>query len=197
MQPDSFTIDPATARALIAQNLDVRVVDVRTPAEFETAHIGGAINLPVDQLDAHASRIVAGIGGPLLLVCQTGNRATRAHRRLSEAGLSEAGPPGAVVLEGGMNAWTATGAPVLRGRRKWDMERQVRLVAGGVVLASIVTGRWLPAARSAGAFVGAGLVGAALTDTCAMGSLLARLPYNRGAGADVDTALAALGGGAA
>ncbi|XVQ88511.1 MBL fold metallo-hydrolase [Microbispora siamensis] len=66
------------------------------------------------------------------------------------------------------------------------------LLAGGVVLASIVADLWLPGMRFAGAFVGAGLVFAGLTDTCAMGMLLARLPYNRGADADVDAALACI-----
>ena len=40
--------------------------------------------------------------------------------------------------------------------------------------------------------VGAGLAFAALTDTCAMGSLLARLPYNRAASCDVDAVVAEL-----
>ncbi len=178
-------IDPATARALIAANQDVLVVDVRTPAEFETAHISGAINLPLDQVDIHLRRIVTDAGGRMLLICQSGGRATQAHRKLCDAGL-----PDAVVLAGGMNAWIASGAPVVRGRQRWSLERQVRVVAGGIVLASIVADLWLPGARFAGAFVGAGLVFAGLTDTCAMGMLLARLPYNRGTGADVDAALA-------
>ncbi len=180
-------IDTATARALMAANPDVLVVDVRTPAEFETAHIGGAINLPFDQVDAHLRRIVADAGGRMLLVCQSGGRATQARKRLCEAGL-----PDTVVLAGGMNAWIASGAPVVRGRQRWSLERQVRLVAGGLVLASIVADLWLPGARFAGVLVGAGLMFAGLTDTCAMGMLLARLPYNRGATTDVDAALACI-----
>ncbi|MEU6431762.1 rhodanese-like domain-containing protein [Microbispora sp. NPDC046973] len=187
MDTGSPDIDIATARALIAANPDVLVVDVRTPAEFETAHISGAVNLPLDQVDVHLRRIVADAGGTLLLVCQSGGRAAQARRKLYDAGL-----PGTVVLTGGMNAWIASGAPVVRGRQRWSLERQVRLVAGGIVLASIVADLWLPGTRFAGAFVGAGLVVAGLTDTCAMGMLLARLPYNRGGGSDVDTALACI-----
>ncbi|MFC0862192.1 rhodanese-like domain-containing protein [Sphaerimonospora cavernae] len=182
----SSAVGVTTARALIASNPDVLVVDVRTAAEFETAHIDGAINLPLDQVDAHLRRIVADAGGRLLLICQSGNRATQAQKSLCEAGL-----PGTVVLSGGMNSWIASGAPVIRGRQKWSLERQVRLVAGGIVLASIVADLWLPGARFVGAFIGAGLVFASLTDTCAMGMMLSRLPYNRGR-ADAAEALACI-----
>ncbi|WP_067133678.1 rhodanese-like domain-containing protein [Microtetraspora malaysiensis] len=182
----SSTVDVTTARALIESNSDVLVVDVRTPAEFETAHINGAINLPLDQVDAHLRQIVADAGGTMLLICQSGNRATQAQKKLCEAGL-----PGTAVLSGGMNSWVASGAPVVRGRQKWSLERQVRLVAGGIVLTSIVADLWLPGARYVGAFVGAGLVFAAVSDTCAMGMLLARLPYNRGR-ADAAEAMACI-----
>jgi hypothetical protein len=58
------------------------------PAEFETAHIPGAINLPLDQVDAHLGRIVADAGGHLLLIRQSGNRATQACTKLAGAGLT-------------------------------------------------------------------------------------------------------------
>ena len=69
-------------------------------------------------------------------------------------------------------------APVNRGRHRWDLERQVRLVAVSVVVVSVL-----------GALVVPGLQWvAALTNTCAMGMLLAKLPYNRGnARCDLDT----------
>jgi len=106
-------IDVASARSLIATNPDVLVVDVRTPAEFESAHIDGAINLPLDQVDAHLQRIVADAGGRMLLICQSGNRAERARTTLNDAGLADV-----VVLDGGMNTWIATGAPVNHGRAR-------------------------------------------------------------------------------
>jgi rhodanese-related sulfurtransferase len=180
-------MDVPAARALLAANPDALVVDVRTPAEFETAHIAGAINLPLDQVDAHLGRIVADAGGQMLLVCQSGNRATQACTKLAGAGLTTA-----TVMTGGMGAWIATGAPVQRGRQRWSLERQVRLVAGLLVLLSIVVSVVFPAARYLAGAIGAGLTIAALTDTCTMGMMLARLPYNRGTGCDVDTAIARL-----
>lgn len=180
-------IDAASARSLIATDPDVLAVDVRTPAEFESAHIAGAINLPLDQVDAHLRRIVADAGGTMLLVCQSGGRATRAQNTLSEAGLSDI-----VVLTGGMNSWIGSGAPVVRGRQRWSLERQVRLVAGSIVFASVVASLWLPAALFVAAFIGAGLAVAALTDSCAMGMLLSKLPYNRGIRVDIDAVIARL-----
>lgn len=181
------SVDVATARALLANNPDVLIVDVRTPAEFETAHIDGAINLPLDQVDAHLGRIVRDAGGKMLLICQSGNRASQACVKLASAGLTTA-----TVLTGGMGAWIAAGGPVVRGKERWSLERQVRLTAGLIVLVSVLVSLWLPAAVFVAGFIGAGLTFAALTNTCAMGMLLARLPYNRGAGCDVDAAIARL-----
>ncbi len=180
-------IDAESARSLLDADPDVPAVDVRTPAEFESAHIAGAINLPLDQVDAHLRQIVVDAGGKMLLVCQSGARATRAQRSLSEAGLSDV-----VVLTGGMNSWIASGAPVIRGRQRWGLERQVRLVAGGIVFTSVVASLWLPATLFVAAFIGAGLTVAALTDTCAMGMLLSKLPYNRGPRVDIDDVIARL-----
>lgn len=187
--PNQSSIDVATARALLADNPDTLIVDVRTPAEFETAHIAGAINLPLDQVDAHLSRIVQDAGGQLVLICQSGARATQACTKLAGAGLTAAN-----VLTGGMNAWASAGGPVERGRERWSLERQVRLVAGTIVLLSVLASIWVPPLRYLAGFVGAGLTFAALTNTCAMGMLLARLPYNQAAGCDVDAAIARLRG---
>lgn len=181
-------LDASAVRSLMQANPDVLLVDVRTSGEYETAHITGSINLPLDQVDAHLRRIVNDAGGRLVLVCQSGNRATQAHQKLTAAGLTDV-----VVLTGGMNAWAAAGGPVQRSDKpRWALERQVRLVAGGIVLTAIVASIWVPALRYVAGFVGAGLVVAALTDSCLMGMLLAKLPYNRGPAVDVDAAIARL-----
>lgn len=120
-------------------------MDVRIPAEFESAHIDGAINLPLDQADDHLRRIVTDAGGRMLLICQSGNRAERARTALSDTGLSDV-----VVLDGGMNAWIATGAPVNRGWARWPLERQVRL-ADSIVLAAVVASLWIPAGAATAA----------------------------------------------
>lgn len=184
---ESTSVDVTTARALIDSNPDTLIVDVRTPAEFETAHIAGAVNLPLDQVDDHLGRIVADAGGRMLLICQSGNRASQACTKLVSAGIT-----GATVMTGGIGAWIAAGAPVVRGRQRWSLERQVRLVAGSIVVLAVLASIWVPGAQYLAGVIGAGLAFAAVSNTCLMGTLLSKLPYNRGPGSDIDASLAAL-----
>ena len=164
--------DVTTLRERLADsNVDVpRVLDVRTPAEFETAHIPGSYNVPLDLLREHRTELARHLDDDVVLVCRSGARATQAERALGEAG-----GPRLSVLEGGMVAWEAAGAPVNRGRQTWELERQVRFTAGTIVAVSVLT----PRLRWVAAAIGAGLAGAAVTNTCAMGVALSKMPWNR------------------
>ncbi|WP_433473041.1 rhodanese-like domain-containing protein [Spirillospora sp. CA-142024] len=183
-------INVPTAQELLRDDSDMLVLDVRTPGEFAASHIPGALNLPLADLGAHRPHI-ADAGVSLLLVCQAGARAAQAHALLTGDGLETAR-----VLAGGMNAWTAAAAPVVSaaGKPRWALERQVRLVAGGIVASSIAASLRWPRARFLAGAIGAGLTFAALTDTCTMGSALSRLPYNRGPRVDVEAVLSVLRG---
>jgi hypothetical protein len=79
-----------------------------------------------------------------------------------------------------------------RARPRWDLERQVRLAAGGLVLAAVLAGTVFPPATWVAALVGGGLAVAAITDTCLLGKLLTALPYNRGPRTTVAAVVAAL-----
>ena len=162
---------------LLHGGAESRLLDVRTASEFENAHIAGAYNVPLDQLHEHAHEIRAA-RGPVVLICQSGQRAQRA-----EALLRSAGMPNLHVLEGGMKDWLARALPVRRVRARVSLERQVRITAGaitalGAIAALVVS----PLLAVVPALIGSGLVFSGVTDTCAMGTLLARLPYNRAAG---------------
>jgi uncharacterized transporter YbjL len=75
------------------------------------------------------------------------------------------------------------------------MERQVRLTAGLIVLLGLLLGVLVhPAFLLLSAGVAGGLVLSALTDTCGMAAVLARLPHNRPRPADLDATLARLRG---
>jgi hypothetical protein len=86
-----------------------------------------------------------------------------------------------VVLEGGTEAWRRAGYPAVRSTAaRWALERQVRLIAGLLVVAGVFLGVdvspwWLLVAG----FVGCGLVFAGFSGLCPMGEVLARLPWNR------------------
>ena len=110
-----------------------RLLDVRTPAEFETSHIAGAHNVPLDLIRERTAEIIDGLSGDVVFVCRSGQRAAQADELLRSAGL-----PRGSVLKGGILAWEGNGFEVDRGTERWDLERQVRLVAGSIVLSSVV-----------------------------------------------------------
>ncbi|HEX6536468.1 MAG TPA: rhodanese-like domain-containing protein [Gemmatimonadaceae bacterium] len=188
----SLVLAPADLVRLRAEQPQTRLLDVRTPGEFEAEHIAGAYNVPLDTLAEHAPEIRAGVAEPLVLICRSGQRARKAEEALTAAGMTNLH-----VLDGGMTAWAAAGHPVRRGAPRMSLERQVRIAAGALA----ATGGFLalfanPLFAAIPAFIGSGLVFAGVTDTCAMGMLLAKLPYNRPASCDVPAMVRALTTGA-
>ncbi len=161
---------------LLKNDPTTRLLDVRTASEFENAHIAGAYNVPIDQLGEHTEAVRAARGA-VVLICQSGQRAQRAESLLQAAGMTDVH-----VLDGGMVGWQSRGLPVRRVRQRVSLERQVRMVAGALAaiggFGALLVSPWfalLPAV------IGSGLVFAGVTDTCGMGMMLARLPYNRAA----------------
>jgi len=94
--------------------------------------------------------------------------------------LASAGWDRVINVEGGTQAWDQAGLPVVRGKKTISLERQVRIAAGTLVLVGSLLGAFVsPWWIGLAAFVGAGLVFAGITDTCGMGLLLARMPWNQ------------------
>jgi rhodanese-related sulfurtransferase len=183
------TINSQDLSQLLGSAAPPRVLDVRTPGEFEVAHIAGAYNVPLDLLREHRDEIVKHLDQDIVLVCRSGQRAAQAEETLSKAGLDNVH-----ILEGGITAWEAKGFAVIRGAQRWDLERQVRLVAGSIVLSSILGSIAVPKLNWVAAAIGGGLTVASLTNTCAMGTALSKLPYNRGATCDAQTIVSQLVG---
>jgi rhodanese-related sulfurtransferase len=175
--PASPDLDADQARGRLSA---LTVVDVRTPAEYASGHVPGALNVPLDRLGhaVEALREAAG-RGELLVVCQSGNRSATARDRLAAEGVP------ALNLTGGTSGWAARGHALDRpagapAKPVWAMDRQVRLVAGSLVLIGLALGVLVhPAFQLLSAGVAGGLVFSALTNTCGMAAMLGRLPYNR------------------
>lgn len=181
-------IDVATLRERLTTEETPRILDVRTPAEFDTAHIPGSYNVPLDLLREHRKELSRHLDKDVVLVCRSGARATQAEHALTQTGLT-----GLAVLEGGMVGWEAAGGPVNRGRETWDLERQVRFTAGSLVATSVIGSMLTPRMKWVAAAIGTGLVGAAVTNTCAMGMALSKMPWNRGSDTpDIDAVIRAL-----
>ena len=169
------TVSPQAIANQQRQGRPIRVIDVRTPAEYARLHAEGAELLPLDQLNP-TKLAVQSAGHPLYFICKSGGRAAAACDRLTKAGMTDV-----FSIEGGTDAWRQAGLPVVEGnRRVISLERQVRIGAGVLVLLGVTLGWFLhPALYGLAAFVGAGLVFAGITDWCGMGMVLSRMPWNR------------------
>ncbi len=180
------TISTAELKGLLLDESNAPLLlDVRTPGEFETGHIVGSVNIPLDELGEFCPR-VAGLDRDVVVICQSGSRANTAQSKLAETGCDSAR-----VLVGGMNSWTGAGGDVNVVAERWAMDRQVRLTAGSLVLAGFAASRAVtPKAIWFSAAIGGGLVFSAVSNTCAMANVLSRLPYNRASSrTDIDEAL--------
>jgi rhodanese-related sulfurtransferase len=190
LTPDTLTVAQAAAR------LDgFTVIDVRTPAEYATGHLPGAVNVPLDRVRRALPDLrQAAERGDLLVVCASGARSEKASGILAAEGVP------AATLAGGTDAWASEGRDLERPvacdtRAVWGMERQVRFTAGTLVLLGLVLGLLVhPAFQLLAAGIAGGLVFSALTDTCGMAVVLGKLPHNRPRGTDLEGALATLRG---
>jgi rhodanese-related sulfurtransferase len=154
-------------------NGDIPLIDVRTPAEFGSIHADGALNHPMESFEVGEFPFAK--EHVIQVICQAGGRSMKICQKLEAAGYEKI-----INVEGGTSAWKSAGLPVIEGRKSMSLERQVRIAAGGLVVIGAVLGHFYnPNFYGISAFVGAGLVFAGVTDTCAMGMLIAKMPWNR------------------
>jgi len=179
-RPDLPSASTTRPECISAQDLadqlgsrGVTVIDVREPMEYASGHIAGSLNVPLARL--HQADLPQ---GPLVLVCQSGNRSAKGVRTLLERGgnshpISD--------LEGGLPSWQQAGLPVRRlANAPLPLMRQVQIAAGSLVLLGLILSHvagpdWILLSW----FVGAGLVFAGVSGFCGMARLLALMPWNR------------------
>ncbi len=168
-------IDASTLKEQLDRQA-VILVDVREVVEYKGEHIPGARLLPLSQFDP--LQIPRAADQPLVLYCQSGNRSAKAAEKLFRAGFREVSH-----LACGLGAWKKAGFETTVNRNApISLMRQVQIVAGSLILLGVILGTWVASGfYLLSAFVGAGLLFAGITDTCAMAMLLAKLPYNRSA----------------
>lgn len=170
------TISTNQLAELLREDPSLNLIDVRTPLEHSEVNLPEADLHPLDQFDPR--RVSEGVNNdePIYVLCRSGNRACKAIEELEAHGFENA-----VLVEGGIQAWEAENLPVVRGGKVVSLERQVRIAAGALVVLGAVLGFATGSAYWHGlsAFVGAGLMFAGITDTCAMGMLMAKMPWNR------------------
>ena len=173
------TVSAHDASQLVAAGGAASVIDVRTGAEFDGEHIPGSRLIPLDQVEARADEVRA-TPAPRLLLCHSGNRASMAKKTLEKLNVA-----GLRVMEGGIGAYIEAGGETIKGKARLSLERQVRIVAGSLVLLGVLTGLFIHKAfLILSGFVGAGLMFAGITDWCSMGILLSKMPWNRSSAAE-------------
>ncbi len=171
------TITARELEELRKRGTPVDLIDVRTPVEYREIHAEPARLVPLDALDPKA--VMEARNGtkadPLYTICRSGSRGQQAAEKFHAAGFTNV-----INVEGGTLAWEQAGLPVVRGKKAISLERQVRIAAGLLVVLGTALGAFVhPWFLGLSAFVGAGLVFAGITDTCGMGLMLARMPWNR------------------
>jgi rhodanese-related sulfurtransferase len=174
-------VTPTELFEIYRQDRRVGIIDVRTPAEYRAVHAVGARSVPLERLDpAAAMEARERPGEPLYVICASGARSRKACEAFAAAGY-----PDVVNVEGGTKAWEAAGLPVERGRAAISLERQIRIIAGSLVVLGVALGAAVsPWFTALSAFVGAGLVFAGVTDICPMAMGLARMPWNQDGGGE-------------
>ena len=153
---------------------ECQVIDVREFAEFDSERIADAKLMPLSNFEKHEAEIDH--TKPVYIMCRSGNRAKQAAEKLTSKGFTDIH-----VIEGGMTAWSGANLPVIKGDSKvWSLERQVRFAAGAFVLTGVLLSVFIsPYLLLLSAFVATGLMFSAVTDTCGMGMVLARMPWNK------------------
>lgn len=171
--PAVKTCCPEDLKKKIADE-NICVIDVREPAEFKSEKINGTSNHPLSGFDKKLPDLSKNQG--VILVCKSGARSERAAQKLAASGCS-----GIYVLEGGLDAWKTAGLPIEKNSSSvWALDRQVRLGAGLLVIAGLLLSHFAhPAWIGLSYFVALGLIFAAITNTCGMAMLLAKMPWNK------------------
>ena len=150
------------------------LVDIREPDEYAREHIIGARLVPLSGFDRHDLDLDH--GKAVVFHCKSGNRTAMNASRILAKGFGEA-----YMLDGGIEAWKKANLPIHREvSAPLEMQRQVQLAAGSLILIGVALGFAIsPAWFGLSGFVGAGLMFAGATGTCGMANLLQIMPWNR------------------
>ena len=179
LQPMHTPIQTQTPASLPQDSLsELQFLDVRTPGEFRAVRAQFARLIPLDELDAQTlfAKSQFSPDKPIHILCQSGRRARTAAEKLHAAGVKNC-----IVVEGGTDAWVEAGLPTERSSGGViSIERQVRIIAGSLVVIGVVLGFFVnPSFFFLSGLVGCGLVFAGITDWCGMAFLLGKMPWNR------------------
>lgn len=163
-------ISPQQAKDLM-ETQNALLVDIREPDEYAREYIEGSRLIPLSVLpnlapDPDTSR-------PAIFFCQSGRRSKSNQHLLESRGFAET-----YLMEGGVNSWKASNLPVATTKLPPPMPRQIQMVAGVLILLTLLLSLLHPAFLWLTAFIGTGLFLAGFTGVCLMARVLACMPWN-------------------
>lgn len=149
------------------------LIDIRDAGERKSLYIPQARWMPLSGLEAGLKAEPQQTVG--IFHCRSGRRTREHAERLAAVGYGET-----LLLEGGIMAWQKAGGPVASDSGGIDVMRQVQMVAGSLIVLGFALGMWVaPGFFWLSGLVGAGLIYAGASGSCAMATMLAKLPFNR------------------
>lgn len=179
MFPYLPAIEPEALHRTLREPARVRLIDVRSPAEYAQGHVAGAVSLPLATLErAQVTRHLgptAGTWDPVYLMCESGTRAEQAAYRLRNLGLDNV-----AIVAGGTLAWQQAGLPLQRTAPALPLEHQAQVAVGLILLLVLAKAMLLhPVFYVLLGALGAALIAAGLSGRLSLTHLVSRLPWNR------------------
>lgn len=151
------------------------VIDVRSPAEFRAECLEISRNIPLDSFNSDTLDSLKADYNAVYVICQSGVRSKKALEKIDAPDSLDV-----ICIQGGLNAIPKSDFQRTRGEGPISIQRQVQITAGSLVVLGTLLGalssHWfllLPA------LVGVGLIVTGVSNSCMMGLLLAKAPWNR------------------
>lgn len=88
-----------------------QIIDVRSPREWQTNRIHGAVNVPITSFHRGIKAVPLDAERPIVAICLSAHRSIPAVRALRELGFTDV-----CQLQGGMQEWWKAGLPVIEDR---------------------------------------------------------------------------------
>lgn len=110
-QVPEINADELNAR--LAGRTRLRIIDVRSGAEWRRSHIPGAVSVPINELKARIASLRLDAQQPIVAICLSAHRSIPAVRLLQAQGFENT-----VQLKGGMLAWWNKNYPTEQAGRK-------------------------------------------------------------------------------
>ena len=106
-EPEATSITAAALTERLGSADAPVILDVRTPGEYSSGHVPGAINVPHDQVADRVEEFAAFQNADVVVYCQSGKRASMAEADLKAAGFSRV-----LDLQGHIQDWKEQGLPL-------------------------------------------------------------------------------------